>query len=95
MRGKARSIAVRPRVVVDSFELAIRAAVDGAGIVRSPRHFAQPHLATGRLEPVLVGWTPAPKDVYAVFQPGATLVPKTRLFIDALAAWFKKNASAV
>jgi DNA-binding transcriptional LysR family regulator len=95
VKGKARSIAVRPRVIVDSFELAVRASVDGAGVVRSPRHFAWPHLAKGRLEPVLVDCTPPPKDVYAVFQPGGTLVPKTRLFIDALAMWFKKSASAV
>jgi len=95
VKGRPRSIVVRPRVTVDSFELAIRAAVDGAGVVRSPRHFALPHLAKGRLEPVLVDWTPPPKDVYAVFQPGGALVPKTRLFIDALAMWFKKNASAV
>ncbi len=95
VKGNARLVAVRPRVIVDSFELATRAAVAGAGVVRSPRHFAQAHLATGRLEPVLVEWTPPPKDVYAVFQPGATLVPKTRLFIDALAAWFKRNNSAL
>jgi DNA-binding transcriptional LysR family regulator len=95
VKGKPRSIVVRPRVVVDSFDLAIRAAVDGAGIVRSPRHFAEPHLAKGRLRPVLLEWTPPSKDVYAVFPPGATLVPKTRLFIDALAAWFKANPAAI
>ena len=95
VKGKVRSIVVRPRLVVDGFELAVRAAADGAGVVRSPRHFAQPHLANGRLEPVLVECTPPSKELYAVFRSGGTLVPKTRLFIDALAAWFKKNAAAV
>ncbi|WP_437535097.1 LysR substrate-binding domain-containing protein [Sorangium sp. So ce726] len=31
--------------------------------------------------------------VHAVFPPGGTLVPKTRVFLDMLAAWFTRNGS--
>ncbi|WP_437307843.1 LysR substrate-binding domain-containing protein [Sorangium sp. So ce388] len=85
------SLVVRPRLSLSSFELAVQAAAAGAGVVRSPRYFVRPFLAKGRLVPVLEEWTPRGFDVHAVFPPGGALVPKTRVFLDMLAAWFDKN----
>ncbi|WP_437970042.1 LysR substrate-binding domain-containing protein [Sorangium sp. So ce260] len=91
--SKMRSFAVRPRLSVGTFELAAQAAAAGAGVVRSPRYFVRPFLAKRRLVPVLEAWTPPGFDVHAVFPPGGALVPKTRVFLDMLAAWFAKNGS--
>jgi DNA-binding transcriptional LysR family regulator len=41
--------------------------------------------------PLLAESTPPPVAVYAVFPDGGTLVPKTRVFIDALTTWFGKR----
>ncbi|WP_394830158.1 LysR substrate-binding domain-containing protein [Pendulispora rubella] len=89
--SKRRSLVVSPRLSVSSFELAARAAVAGAGVLRSPRYFVAPYLATNQLVPVLRDWTPPSVKVHAVFPPGGVLVPKTRLFVDAVAAWFTRN----
>ncbi|WP_438043041.1 LysR substrate-binding domain-containing protein [Sorangium sp. So ce128] len=91
--SRRRSIAVRPRLSVGSFELAAQAAAAGAGIVRAPLYFVRPFLSKKRLVQVLKEWTPQGFDVHAVFPPGGTLVPKTRVFLDMLAAWFTRNGS--
>lgn len=90
--GRTRRIAVRPRLSVTSFELAARAAVAGVGIIRSPAYFVRPYISSKELVPVLTAWTPPGVDIYAVYPPGGALVPKTRAFIDTLAAWFERNS---
>jgi DNA-binding transcriptional LysR family regulator len=92
--GTFRSIVVRPRLAVGGFDLAVRAAVAGIGVVRSPEHFVVHPLAKRQLEAILTQCTPPEKEVFAVYPPRAALVPKTRLFIDAVAGWFKNIRSA-
>lgn len=92
---KRRSLLLRPRLLVSSFELAMRAAVADGGIVRAPRYFAAPYLAKKKLVPVLTDWTPRALDVHAVYAPGATSVPKTRAFLDLLDEWFDDHGRAV
>lgn len=91
--SRSWSMVVRPRLAVGSFELATQAAAAGAGIVWAPRYFVRSYLAKKQLVPVLEAWTPPALEVNAVFPPGGALVPKTRVFIDLVAAWFKKNGS--
>ena len=86
--GSRRSIVVQPRLLVTSFEVAARAAAHGLGMIRSPEYFVRGHLESDDLVQVLQPWTPPGFDVHAVFPRGGALVPKTRVFIDALAAWF-------
>ncbi|NMO14223.1 LysR family transcriptional regulator [Pyxidicoccus fallax] len=85
------SFRVKPRLEVSSFELAVRAAVAGLGIVRTPLYFASPFLARRQLVPVLEEWNPPGVWVHAVMPPGGALVPKTRLFLDALTDWFRQQ----
>jgi LysR family transcriptional regulator, regulator for bpeEF and oprC len=89
--GQTRTLSVRPRLLVSSFELATRSAALGLGIVRSPHHLAEPYLATKQLVAVLPRWTPSGVELFAVFTPGATSVPKTRALLDMLTEWFASN----
>ncbi|HKQ71112.1 MAG TPA: LysR substrate-binding domain-containing protein [Polyangiaceae bacterium] len=87
--GKRRLLPVRPRLIVTDLELAARAGAAGLGILRAPLQIAQPYLARNELVAILREWTLPSLDVYAVFPSGGGLVPKTRVFVDMLEAWFK------
>jgi LysR family transcriptional regulator, regulator for bpeEF and oprC len=91
MSGMEKRIAIRPRLVVNDVELAVRAAVAGLGIAPAPLAIAEPYLAKKKLVPVLRSWTSPGKDVYAVFPPGGALVPKTRAFVDLLQTCFARE----
>ncbi len=88
--GRSRTVVVRPRVSISTFEQGLAAAVAGIGIVPSPRVAVRDLLATGELVPVLAAWTPAAFDVCAVY-PARELAAKTRIFLDALRAWFARR----
>ena len=76
------------RVTANSPELLLRLARQGAGITSVAHHFAEPHLRSGELEPVLEEWSLPAAAIWAVF-PGRRLMPaRTRVFLDALAAEF-------
>ena len=91
VNGRASVVPIRPRLIVSTFDLGVRAAVAGLGVLRSPEHFVESSVVTKTLVPVLAEWTPPPVEVYAVFPSGGALVPKTRVFIDALTTWFEKR----
>jgi DNA-binding transcriptional LysR family regulator len=55
---RTRTVVVRPRVWVSSFEQGLAAAVAGAGIVPSPRFAVRRLLDSGELTEVLAAWTP-------------------------------------
>lgn len=82
--GKEKRIAIRPRLVVNDLELALRAGVAGLGIIPAPLSLAAPYVAKKQLVQVLRPWTRPPIAVYAVYPPGGALVPKTRAFLDLL-----------
>jgi DNA-binding transcriptional LysR family regulator len=88
--GKEKWFALRPRLAVTDLGLAARAASAGSGIVRSPLALVQPYVAKKQLIAILEKWTPLGLEVYAVFPPAATLVPKTRAFVDMLQNWFDR-----
>jgi DNA-binding transcriptional LysR family regulator len=92
VNGRPRVVPIRPRLIVSSFDLGVRAAVAGLGVLRSPEHYVESSVAAKTLVPVLTEWTPPPVEVYAVFPSGGALVPKTRVFIDALTTWFKSRS---
>jgi DNA-binding transcriptional LysR family regulator len=89
--GKQKWFTLRPRLVVTDLGLAARAASAGSGIVRSPLALVKPYVAKKRLVVILEKWTPPGLEVHAVFPPGATLVPKTRAFVDMLQNWFDRH----
>jgi LysR family transcriptional regulator for bpeEF and oprC len=82
---------VTPRFSVTSFEIAARAAAADLGVVRTPRYFVEALLERRRLVQVLEPFTPKGIDVYAVYPPGGMLVPKTRVFVEMVSAFFDAN----
>ncbi len=86
--GKRINLVVRPRLRTSSFELAVAAAVGGAGIVMAPEFFVREQLKRRRLVPVLVEWTQPGVPIFAVTPPGGLSAPKVRTFVDLLAAHF-------
>ena len=89
VNGKAKTIPLHSRLIVSDNALATRAAANGLGIVRSTSVLVAHYLETKELVPVLQSTTPPGVDVFAVFPAGGALVPRTRVFLDALVNWFR------
>ncbi len=81
--GKAtRTVRVRSRLVVNTAEAAVDAAIAGIGIARVLSYQAAPAVAAGALRIVLADFEPAPWPVSLV-HPGQGRVPlKLRAFLD-------------
>jgi DNA-binding transcriptional LysR family regulator len=86
-RGAQRWEGIPPgRAVVNSPEMLIRLAHQGAGIVIAAHHFVEPYVRSGELVPILADWKLPEISAWAVF-PGRRLMPaRTRAFLDALQA---------
>lgn len=92
--GEAQSVEPAARLKVNN-NFAVRdAALDGLGIAQLPLLLAQPEVAAGRLQPVMVDWQLPPAPVHAVFASARYLTPKVRAFIDLAAATFGEALSA-
>jgi DNA-binding transcriptional LysR family regulator len=88
-RGEQRWEGIPPgRATVNSPELLMRMALNGAGIAVVIGPIALPHLERGELVQVLADWHLPPVSAWAVF-PGRRLMPaRTRVFLDALTTKF-------
>ena len=88
-RGDQRWDGIPPgRATVNSPELLMRMALNGAGITVVTDAIALPYLERGELVQVLPDWRLPPVNAWAVF-PGRRLMPaRTRVFLDALSATF-------
>jgi DNA-binding transcriptional LysR family regulator len=81
---KTRRIAVAGRVMVNTPDLAVRAAVDGLGIAYTIEARAEPFLRSGQLVPVLEDWSPSFEGLFLNY-PGHRQVPAAlRAFIDMI-----------
>lgn len=81
---KARRIAVAGRVMVNTPDLAVRAAVDGLGIAYTIEARVEPFLRSGQLVPVLEDWSPSFEGLF-LYYPGHRQVPVAlRAFIDMI-----------
>jgi DNA-binding transcriptional LysR family regulator len=84
--GKSQQISVNGRVTVNSPDLAVRAAVDGLGIVYTIEALAEPFLRSGQLVRVLEDWSPAFEGFF-LYYPGRRQVPAAlRALIDIIRA---------
>lgn len=94
-RNEAREIAVRPapRLVVNTAEMAITAAVEGHGITRVLSYMVAPELAAGRLEIVLSGFEPRPVPIHLVHQEGRRTSARVRAFLDFAAERLRADPS--
>jgi DNA-binding transcriptional LysR family regulator len=84
--GKPRRISVDGRVMVNSTDLAVRAAVDGLGIAYTVEGLAELFLRSGQLVRVLEDWSPSFEGLF-LFYPGQRQVPAAlRALIDMIRA---------
>lgn len=79
-------------VAVNSASVTIRAALDGAGLVRAPDIFLAPHLASGALVPVLDDHISGEREVYLLTHPTSFRQPRIAAFADALRKRFAATA---
>lgn len=77
-----RTVAFRPRLVVNSAQAAVASAIEGRGITRLSSHHVAAQLKTGALRPVLEADEPPPLPVNLVTPHGRQAIPKVRAFVD-------------
>jgi DNA-binding transcriptional LysR family regulator len=83
--GKPVTVAVHPRISVDSAAAARELALAGAGIATLPELLVRDDLARGRLVTVLPAWTAASVGVYAVWPGHAQRAELTQVFVAFVA----------
>ncbi len=83
------------RAAANSPGLLLRLALAGTGIAILSDHYAELHVRSGELLPVLEDWKLPSVTAWAVF-PGRRLMPaRTRVFLDALEENFAKRCPEV
>lgn len=81
-RKMARTVRVRPRLMVNSDEAAVSAAVDGEGIARILSYKIQQEVSDGKLVVILPDDEPPAVPVHLVASASRLAVPKVRAFMD-------------
>jgi DNA-binding transcriptional LysR family regulator len=76
------SVAVTPRLIVNTTAAAVDAALNGLGLTCIMSYQAEPHMAAGLLQTVLVKYEPPPAPIHIVHPEGRHLPAKIRLFVD-------------
>ncbi|MFC2968537.1 LysR family transcriptional regulator [Acidimangrovimonas pyrenivorans] len=77
-----RTVPVHSRLVVNTAEAAVDAAVDGLGFTRVLSYQAAAAIRAGRLVPLLQDHEPAPWPVHLLYEPRPLLPQKLRAFLD-------------
>lgn len=77
-----RTVAIQPRLVVNSARAAIASAVEGRGVTRLSSHHVAAELKAGALRRVLEKDEPPPLPVNLVTPHGRQAIPKVRAFAD-------------
>jgi DNA-binding transcriptional LysR family regulator len=76
------SVAVAPRLVVNTTDAAVDAALNGLGLTCLQSYQAEPHVSAGRLQTLLVDYEPPHVPIQIVHPDGRHLSAKVRLFLD-------------
>lgn len=76
------TVAIQPRLVVNSARAAIASAVEGRGVTRLSSHHVAAELKAGTLRRVLEKDEPPPLPVNLVTSHGRQAIPKVRAFVD-------------
>lgn len=82
----ARTVRVKPRLMVNADEAAVSAAIDGEGIVRIFSYKIQQEVAAGSLVVLLPHDEPPPVPVHLVTSPDRLSLAKVRTFMDFAAS---------
>jgi DNA-binding transcriptional LysR family regulator len=82
----AVTVTPRARLIVNTVDIALAAAIAGHGLARVFSYQAMPEAAAGRLEVVLAAHEPPPVPVHLVHAEGRRASAKVRAFVDFAAA---------
>lgn len=82
--GTKRAARFAPRLIVNTADAAIDAAVAGGGLTCVLSYMADHLVAANLLRPVLQSFEPPPIPIHIVHPTGSHLPHKTRLFLDAM-----------
>jgi DNA-binding transcriptional LysR family regulator len=80
-----------PRLITNSVEAAIDAAIDGLGIARPLSYQVKRPLAEGRLVRLLDAYDPPPVPINLVFQANRRGSPNVRALIETAQAYFRER----
>jgi DNA-binding transcriptional LysR family regulator len=89
--GIDSTIRLDARLWINSLDALVAAAKDGAGLVRVPSWQVTHDIAAGRLVRVLDGFELPASPVHLVMPPARLGAPRTRAFVDFLAARWSGN----
>jgi DNA-binding transcriptional LysR family regulator len=92
--GKASSVRVEGRFILNSTDAAVAAAVAGLGILSTGDLAVINELETGRLVRVLPDWEMGSADVNVVLPAGRAAKPSARAFSDFMEAEFREVQAA-
>ncbi|WP_134500652.1 LysR family transcriptional regulator [Microvirga pakistanensis] len=94
-QNDAAEIRVRPspRLVVNTAEMAITAALQGHGLTQVLSYMVAPELAAGRLKIVLAEFEAAPIPIHLVHQEGRRVSGRVRAFMDFAAGRLRADMS--
>jgi len=85
--GQRKTLRPTGRLVSDSSETLLMAAIEGCGVILTPDWLAGPTIRTGELVEVLQGWIGSEDGgVYAIMPPGHLVPAKARVFVDEITA---------
>ncbi|MBS0562719.1 MAG: LysR family transcriptional regulator, partial [Proteobacteria bacterium] len=87
----AFSVALKPRLIVNTTEAAADAAANGLGLACLVSYQAAAHLAAGRLVRVLAEFEPPPIPIHIVHPAGRHVPAKVRAFIDTAGAVLRER----
>lgn len=87
--GKARSVVLNSRIVVNNGEMMRDLAIAGLGVVVMPMFLVADALRDGRLIEALSDARPQPYAIHAIYPPTSRPSAKVRAFIDHLVRAFK------
>ena len=84
------NIAISPRLWINGLDALVLAAEQGAGVVRVPSWLVKRQLSAGRLVRILRDFEPSPSPLNVLFQSTRLASPKTRVFVEYLAAQWRR-----
>ncbi|MCA1299196.1 LysR family transcriptional regulator [Stappia indica] len=77
-----KAVSVHSRLIVNTAEAAIDAAIDGLGFTRVLSYQAAAAIKAGQLVPLLEAFEPEPWPVHLLYEPRALIPQKLRAFLD-------------
>ena len=92
-RFPGKPVALKPRLLVNTNDAAIKAATDGFGITRVLSYQIKDELSKGRLKILLENYEPAPRPVHIVHREGRLAAIKVRAFVDLLVERLSQDKS--